>query len=383
MKKFKLVALSIVCIVSMLLCIACKPSNPSNSSNSSVDEQPPVGHVCEFGEWETVTPATCYAEGEQKRTCIAADCDKGEDGAPAVETEAIAKVPHTWDHEEFVHDDSFGVSTCTRAGRGVRSCTVAECGHVEYQFEELADHTFGANGICSVCGYDPSKSYTYKTYTSVSPSNWNELTYQDNNDTQIMSYIGSSFFSYNFKYDEKGEILPGEFVMEYSAATALEDVTEDYIGEEWGIPEDATARAYKITLREDLKWDDGTPINASDFVYTMKEQLNPLFQNYRADSFYLGATIIHNAQNYVKQGTTAQTDVATVMANKGYTTIADFLAAEGTAKSVKRRHLNQGFADNSRNIGRLCSDYKGYGYPDGICTPKLKACNFHQIFSCT
>ena len=36
----------------------------------------------------------------------------------------------------------------------------------------------------------------------------------------------------------------------------------------------------------------------------MKEQLNPLFQNYRADSFYLGATIIHNAQNYVKQGQT-------------------------------------------------------------------------------
>ena len=153
-------------------------------------------------------------------------------------------------------------------------------------------------------GDDEGDLYTYNTYTTISPSNWNELTYQDNNDTQIMSYIGSSFFSYNFKYDEKGEILPGEFVMEYSAATALEDVTEDYIGEEWGIPEDATARAYKITLREDLKWDDGTPINASDFVYTMKEQLNPLFQNYRADSFYLGATIIHNAQNYVKQGQT-------------------------------------------------------------------------------
>ena len=144
--------------------------------------------------------------------------------------------------------------------------------------------------------------YTYNTYTTISPSNWNELTYQDNNDTQIMSYIGSSFFSYNFKYDEKGEILPGEFVMEYSAATNLEDVTEDYIGEEWGIPEDATARAYKITLREDLKWDDGTPITANDFVYTMQEQLNPLFQNYRADSFYLGATIIHNAEAYVKQG---------------------------------------------------------------------------------
>ena len=33
--------------------------------------------------------------------------------------------------------------------------------------------------------------YTYNDYTAVSPSNWNELTYQDNNDTQIMSYMNS------------------------------------------------------------------------------------------------------------------------------------------------------------------------------------------------
>ena len=68
-------------------------------------------------------------------------------------------------------------------------------------------------------------TYTYSTYTSVSPSNWNELTYQDNNDTQIMSYIGSSFFTFDFKFDSNGEIVDGEFEVEYSAATKLEDVT--------------------------------------------------------------------------------------------------------------------------------------------------------------
>ena len=146
--------------------------------------------------------------------------------------------------------------------------------------------------------------YTYNTYTAVSPSNWNELTYQDSNDTQIMSYIGSSFFSYDFKFDANGAIVPGEFVMKYDAATKLEDVSAQYAGEDkgWNIPEGAKARAYKITLRNDLKWNDGTPIKAEDFVYTMKEQLNPLFRNYRADSFYLGATIIAGAKNYAKQG---------------------------------------------------------------------------------
>ncbi len=149
-------------------------------------------------------------------------------------------------------------------------------------------------------------TYTYRTYTSVSPSNWNELTYQDNNDTQIMSYIGSSFYSYDFKFDADGKVIPGEFVMKYEAATKLEDTTAKY-AEKWGLPADGKGYSYTITLREDLKWDDGTPIKAEDFVYTMKEQLNPDFQNYRADSFYNSSTIIYNAQKYVKQGQTLET----------------------------------------------------------------------------
>lgn len=155
------------------------------------------------------------------------------------------------------------------------------------------------------CGPNvPEGNYTYNTYTSVSPSDWNELTYQDNNDTQIMSYIGGSFFTYDYAFDSEGNIKPGEFEVEYSAATKLEDVTVEYATDDrYNVPDDATEQyAYRITLRKDLAWDDGTKITAEDFVYTMKEQLNPDFQNYRADSFYNGGTVIHNAQNYVKQG---------------------------------------------------------------------------------
>ena len=152
------------------------------------------------------------------------------------------------------------------------------------------------------------KEYTYNTYLTLSPSNWNELTYQDNNDTEVMSWIGSSFFSFDFKFDENGEIVPGEFEVIYSAATKLEDVSANYVGTKWGVPEGGKGYAYKITLRNDLKWENGDPIKAEDFVYTMSEQLNPLFQNYRADSFYTGATTIVNAENYVKQGTTTMVD---------------------------------------------------------------------------
>jgi len=46
-----------------------------------------------------------------------------------------------------------------------------------------------------------NKKAEYNTTTSVMPSNWNELTYKDNNDTQILSYIGSSFFDYDYKFE--------------------------------------------------------------------------------------------------------------------------------------------------------------------------------------
>ena len=152
---------------------------------------------------------------------------------------------------------------------------------------------------------EEEKVYTYNTYTSISPSNWNELTYQDNNDTQIMSYIGSSFFSFDFKFDENGEIVTGDFVVTYEAATKLEDVTAAY-AEAWGLPAEGKGYAYKITLRNDLKWQNGDPIKAEDFVYTMEQQLDPEFKNYRADSFYVGSTIIANAQGYAKQGETIE-----------------------------------------------------------------------------
>ena len=140
--------------------------------------------------------------------------------------------------------------------------------------------------------------YTYSTYTSVSPSNWNELTYQDNNDTQIMNYLTSPLFEFDYKFDENGEIIPGDFEIEYSFATGLEDVSAEY-------GHDAkSGKAWKISIRNDGKWNDGTPIVAGDFVYTMQQQLDPLFKNYRADSFYSGATVIKNARNYVFQGDT-------------------------------------------------------------------------------
>jgi ABC-type transport system substrate-binding protein len=135
--------------------------------------------------------------------------------------------------------------------------------------------------------------YTYRTYTAVSPSNWNELTSQDNNDRQILDYLTSPFFEYDFKRDESGKILAGEYDVRYSFATGLKDVSEQY-GKQAG-----SAYAWEITVRDDGKWNDGTQIDAGDFVYSMQQLLDPKFKNVRADSYYNGALVIKNAKNYV------------------------------------------------------------------------------------
>ena len=147
---------------------------------------------------------------------------------------------------------------------------------------------------------DDGKNYTYRTWTTVSPSNWNELSYQDANDTDLISYFNSSFFSFDYKFDEAGNIVPGEYTIKYMAAAGLEDVTAEY-KDAWNLAGDR-GYAFKITLRDDLKWENGDPIKAADFVYTMQEQLNPLFQHYRADSYYAGSVNIVGAKDYAKQG---------------------------------------------------------------------------------
>ena len=169
------------------------------------------------------------------------------------------------------------------------------------------------------------ETYTYNIFNSYSPSNWNVLDSLGDPNEEIIDYISSNLFEFNYKFDSQGAILPGQYVVEYSAARKLEDVSAQYVGEKWGIEEGAQHRAYKITLRDDLKWDDGMPINAYDFVYSMEEQLNPLFKYYRAEEFYLGNVIIHNAENYVKQG---MVDPEVENFNSKKYTVADLVKGE-------------------------------------------------------
>ena len=183
------------------------------------------------------------------------------------------------------------------------------------------------------------KKAEYNTTTSVMPSNWNELTYADNNDTQIMSYIGSSFFDYDYKFEgdvkynadgsiNKAGIVQGAYTTNYSAATKLEDVTS-IVDAKWGYTDAQKAEggyAWKITLRDDLKWDDGTPIVAADFVYSMQAQLDPAFMNFRGNTYY-DTLMLKGSRAYFFKN---QEGVYESITKKGYTTIEEAIEAGET-----------------------------------------------------
>ena len=157
------------------------------------------------------------------------------------------------------------------------------------------------------------KQAEYNTTTTTMPSNWNEFTYADNNDTQIMSYIGSAFFEYDYKFEgdkkfnadgsiNKAGIVPGAYTTNFSAATKLEDVTSS-VDAKWGYSAAQKAEggyAWKITLRDDLKWDDGTSITAADFEWSMMQLLDPKFMNFRANTYY-DTLMIKNSKGYFFQ----------------------------------------------------------------------------------
>lgn len=180
---------------------------------------------------------------------------------------------------------------------------------------------------------------TYNTTTQTMPSNWNEMTYQDNNDVQILNYISSNFFTYDYKFENdekyledgsinKDAVVPGAYTTNYSAATNLEDVTAT-VDAKWGYTDaqkEQGGYAWKITLRDDLKWDDGTPITAADFVYSMQQQLDPDFMNYRANTYY-DTLKIKNAKAYFFKN---QEGTYESVGSQGFATNADAIAAGKT-----------------------------------------------------
>ncbi len=149
--------------------------------------------------------------------------------------------------------------------------------------------------------------YTYRSYTSALGTNWNPHTWETNADSGIMSYIETPLADMTIK-----DSTTGEYQWIFVAASDIKDVTADHQDDlvKYGCEEtDATeGYVYEIKLRPEMKWEDGTLINADTYIYSMKAFLDPTMKNYRANNYYSGESAIAGAAEYFYQGSIAVMD---------------------------------------------------------------------------
>ncbi len=180
--------------------------------------------------------------------------------------------------------------------------------------------------VDKTAGIYDEKYYTYRMAPSDLPESWNVQTYQSNSSTYVLDYTSDSLYSFDYNDDYTGyKIVTG------MAKELPVDVTADYVGQ-YGIKEGDENKAYKIVLKDYLKYDNGDVLNAHSFVESMKCLLNPIAANFRADNVYASGSLkIYNAEAYLKQSTYALSEF--VSANYGddeYVNPADFTTtAEG------------------------------------------------------
>ena len=146
---------------------------------------------------------------------------------------------------------------------------------------------------------DQGKNYTWRSAPTSIPANWNYHTYQANDATYILNYTADSL--YTFDYNETGDAFQ---IVPSMARNMPVDVSDEYAAK-FGYETGLEGKAYKIELKDNLKYDNGEAINAHSFVRSVKNLLNPAAANSRAGELYAtGDLKIMGAESYVKQGST-------------------------------------------------------------------------------
>jgi len=168
--------------------------------------------------------------------------------------------------------------------------------------------------VLSACGGKPKPdTFTYRGYSSALASNWNPHSWETNADSGVLGYLSEGLVSlapkdtaggvYQWVYDMAESIVDvtktnAAALVSYLGVTATE--ADEYIA---GLDEDDPGRyVYQIKLKDNLKWQDGTVINADSFIESGKRLLDPEMKNYRANLYIAGESAIAGAMNYYNAG---------------------------------------------------------------------------------
>ncbi len=151
--------------------------------------------------------------------------------------------------------------------------------------------------------YTDEKYYTLNDYTAgMSNMQWSNPNWETSDDSAILGYISSGFYTFELNADLTGWCITCEMAAELPV-----DVTADYVGK-YGIEEGDSLKAWKIVLNPNAVWEDGTVINADSHIYSYQQLLDPIMKNRRADSLYGGDFQIYGAKDYFYQGQTVKAE---------------------------------------------------------------------------
>ena len=171
-------------------------------------------------------------------------------------------------------------------------------------------------------------TYTLNYYSESLGTAWNPHTWETNGDNAILSYLETPLASMSILDSENGV-----YQWVYEAATYIKDVTAENQGDltkyAVTLPEGQTVEqtvsnyVFEIGLNPDMKWEDGTPINADTYIYSMKALLDPDMKNYRANLYYSGESAVAGGNAYYN----SKNEGVYVSYSSVYGTLADAIAA--------------------------------------------------------
>ena len=138
-------------------------------------------------------------------------------------------------------------------------------------------------------------TYTFNRALAGFPSSWNPHRYADAADAELLSYLSAGLYAFDRSKSGNGFRLAP-----CMAADLPADVTGELAGT-FGLTEGETKRAYAIPLRQDLCWQDGSPITAEDFVASARRLLDPYAGNLRAGLLSEGDLALAGAAAYRAQ----------------------------------------------------------------------------------
>ena len=211
------------------------------------------------------------------------------------------------------------------------------------------------------------EEYTYDLAWTAFPNHWSPTSVQTAAEKEALSFITSAL--YEFDYTDTGSYT----LVPVMAASMPVDVTEKYVGEEWGIREGETGRAFRIALNTSACWEDKTPITADTYLYSLKTLLDPHYDFYQAASVYTDALQIHNARAYQLSGTRGCVPNAADGSQLTYPRQTWTADADGYYRTPDGKYLFFALYDDLEWLGGSCiREYYNYGY-FADCYPALLA----------